>query len=113
MVSSCNSCITGRDFATRSEVIARHGMAATSQPLATQIALDILKRVVIAVDASIAANAALGLMEPTGNGIGCDGQAQGARCVDSAGDRALHGFQTATPLDCHSILGIALVPIAP
>ncbi|MCB9545025.1 MAG: hypothetical protein H6706_03940 [Myxococcales bacterium] len=48
-----------------------------------------------------------------GNGIGCDGQAQGARCVDSAGDRALHGFQTAAPLDCHSILGIALVPIAP
>ena len=35
--------ITGKNFATRSEVIARHGMAATSQPLATQIALDILK----------------------------------------------------------------------
>ena len=36
--------ITGRDFATRSEVIARNGMAATSQPLATQVALDILKK---------------------------------------------------------------------
>ncbi len=62
--------ITGKKFATRSEVIARHGMAATSHPLATQIALDILKKGGTAVDAAIAANAALGLMEPTGNGIG-------------------------------------------
>lgn len=64
--------ITGKSFATRSEVIAQHGMAATSQPLATQVALDILKKGGSAIDAAIAANATLGLMEPTGNGVGGD-----------------------------------------
>ena len=64
--------VTGRNDATRSEVIAQHAMAATSQPLATQIALDIMKQGGNAIDAAIAANAALGLMEPTGCGIGGD-----------------------------------------
>jgi len=64
--------ISGRHFATRSPVIATHGVAATAQPLASQIAIDILKQGGNAVDAAIAANAALGLMEPTGNGVGGD-----------------------------------------
>ncbi|MBE2292481.1 MAG: gamma-glutamyltransferase, partial [Xanthomonadaceae bacterium] len=64
--------ITGELFATRSEVIAPHAMAATSHPLATQIALDTMRQGGSAMDAAIAANAALGLMEPTGNGIGGD-----------------------------------------
>ncbi|MDJ0763765.1 MAG: gamma-glutamyltransferase [Myxococcota bacterium] len=64
--------LTGAMFATRSEVIATNGMVATSQPLAAQIGLDILKKGGTAVDAAIAVNAALGLMEPTGSGIGGD-----------------------------------------
>jgi gamma-glutamyltranspeptidase/glutathione hydrolase len=64
--------ITGKSFATRSEVMAPQAMAATSHPLATQIALDIMKKGGNAIDAAIAANASLGLMEPTGNGIGGD-----------------------------------------
>jgi gamma-glutamyltranspeptidase/glutathione hydrolase len=80
--------ITGQPFATRSEVIAQHAMAATSQPLATQVALDIMKQGGNAIDAAIAANATLGLMEPTGNGIGGDLFA----IVWIQSDQKLHGL---------------------
>ncbi|WP_440589907.1 gamma-glutamyltransferase [Pseudoalteromonas pernae] len=80
--------ITGKEFATRSEVIATEAMAATSQPLATQVALNILRQGGNAIDAAIAANAMLGLVEPTGCGIGGDLFA----IVYSAEDGKLHGL---------------------
>ncbi len=80
--------ISGRSFATRSEVIAQNGMVCTSHPLATQIGVDILKAGGSALDAAIAANAALGLMEPTGCGLGGDLFA----IVYDAKTKKLHGL---------------------
>lgn len=80
--------VTGKSFTTRSAVMATSAMAATSHPLATQIALDVQRRGGNAIDSAIAANAALGLMEPTSNGIGGDLFAM----VWDAGTRTLHGL---------------------
>ncbi|MCU0236183.1 MAG: gamma-glutamyltransferase [Acidobacteria bacterium] len=85
--------LTGRMFAGRSEVIASHGMVAASQPLAAQIGIDILKKGGSAVDAAIAVNAALGLMEPSGSGIGGDLFA----IVWDARSGKLHGLNASGP----------------
>ena len=85
--------LTGEKFASRSEVIGQNGMIATSHPLATQIGLDILKKNGTAIDAAIAANIALGLMEPTGSGIGGDLFA----IVWDAKDKKLYGLNASGP----------------
>ena len=85
--------ITGLEFASRSEVIATNGMAATSHPLATQTAISILKNGGNAIDAAIAANAVLGLVEPTGCGIGGDLFA----IIWSSDEKKLFGLNSSGP----------------
>ena len=85
--------ITGLEFASRSEVIAINGMAATSHPLATQTAISILKNGGNAIDGAIAANGVLGLVEPTGCGIGGDLFA----IIWSADEKKLFGLNSSGP----------------
>ncbi|TVQ03254.1 MAG: gamma-glutamyltransferase [Balneolaceae bacterium] len=80
--------LSGKLFATRSEVIAKNGMAATNHPLASQIAVDILKQGGSAVDAAIAANVFLGFADPAMNGPGGDLFA----IIWSADDQKLYGL---------------------
>ena len=104
--------ITGLDFATRSEVIAVNGMAATSHPLATQTAIGILKNGGNAIDAAIAANAVLGLVEPTGCGIGGDLFA----IIWNANEEKLYGLNSSGPapieisIDKLNKIGINKIP---
>jgi gamma-glutamyltranspeptidase/glutathione hydrolase len=92
--------ITGMSFATRSEVLAQHGMVCTSHPLATQVGVAVLKAGGSAVDAAIAANATLGLMEPVSCGIGGDLFA----IVYSAKEKKLYGLNASG----RSPLGLSL-----
>ncbi|MGH8114407.1 MAG: gamma-glutamyltransferase family protein [Rhodanobacteraceae bacterium] len=62
----------GEPWASRSPVIAQHGMVTSEQPLASQVGIDILKKGGSAVDAAIATSAMLCLTEPVLNGLGAD-----------------------------------------
>ena len=76
---------------TRSEVLARHGMVATSQPLAAEAGLQVLREGGNAADAAVATAAMLGLTEPESAGIGGDMEA----IYYSAKDQRLYGLNAA------------------
>jgi gamma-glutamyltranspeptidase / glutathione hydrolase len=104
--------LSGQLFETRSEVIAKNGMAAANHPLASQVALDILKQGGSAIDAAIAANVFLGFADPAMNGLGGDLFA----IIWSAEDQQLHGLNASgksaqnLTLDYFREKGISSIP---
>ena len=63
---------SGASFASRSPALGCSGAAGTAHPLATQAAIEMLRRGGSAVDAAVAANALLGFVEPVSSGLGGD-----------------------------------------
>lgn len=98
---------------SRSAVMARSGMAATSQPLATAAAIRVLQEGGNAVDAAITANAVIGVVEPMSCGLGGDLFA----IVWDAKSRKLHGLNasgrspTAATLDLYRSRGLKYIPV--
>src|SRR5580693_1055932 len=97
---------------TRSAVMARNGMAATSQPLATVTAIRVLQQGGNAVDAAIAANAVLGVVEPMSCGIGGDLFAivWDAKTKKLIGLNASGRSPAATSIELFRIKGLATIP---